>query len=809
MQKLDEIKAFGQNCKHESYTAIYKNLVAQAQVDDGRFAQQISSLSQDEQFIFTMHRWSVMVLEMERDLRMMDPNTRYAPLSVFERIRLPIGCYIQSCKSGAYYLNLGVEAKTLQGCLYVAHAYTAAFIDEVIQEMTANPVQPAAPNYAKLIGRYSLRPTVAIKYYDKSACHMGTTLNGIAVREKPMQELKVTKLVWKQAHDAKPLLPWLFEPHHNIIRLIEYWDDAERNALFMVLEFANCGELLLFIDAYHSLVYQEKKIAILKIDQMKNQSIRQLHIKQYQSSVKLSKDGQNAYIEFVRYIFAQIVQAIYTLHCQGFAHLDISCENFVLHFGENGQFMVKLIDFGRATKMKLKQKKADSDDDEMYEHEYEKYDFSVRTYPGKCRYMSPESSLFLKDKNAAAYDASKQDLYALGVTLYCLLTCSLPYDSPFYLENSEKSDERGIAYLNGDRNYKIDLATLRDIHRPHVMLSPRDIDDRFGRLLTSNVRHTLYDNCLLDYVSHDSLDLLNKLLTPSANRLSLAQLIRHPFVCNPPNPTLLTKMLQHVADFKRHEYEQRYASIEDGTQQMHALYAQRLHIKASAIFQSHTEQQQFRMQHQQTMMQQLQRPPKPDLILPPHISPMIQESVIAGVATHKPKSCEPPTRDNDSGSSGNNNNKTQSLFPLYDFDPGTQSTHSSYAYGADPSVASSFVMSFASDMEYGASPSPPPEPAYQYSPSPDMQFSPNSSPVSSNGNAYSFYAANRDMSMQQQQEAEQNKENKENGNETEKKMNEDENNNHTDAVHSVLRMHFNKISALNTPSNSSIDRDKV
>ena len=54
--------------------------------------------------------------------------------------------------------------------------------------------------------------------------------------------------------------------------------------------------------------------------------------------------------------------------------------------------------------------------------------------------------LYVK-KKAKPYNGSKEDIYALGVVLFCMLTCTLPYDKPFYLDNN--------LYLNGDKNYNV------------------------------------------------------------------------------------------------------------------------------------------------------------------------------------------------------------------------------------------------------------------------------------------------------------------------------------------------------------------
>merc|ERR1719273_1374774 len=95
---------------------------------------------------------------------------------------------------------------------------------------------------------------------------------------------------------------------------------------------------------------------------------------------------------------------------------------------------------------------------------YENYDFTVSTFPGKIRYTSPEGALFLKYQDSEAYDASKEDVYALGVILYVMLTGTMPWDRPFYLQPDEAEPDK-FGYLNGSKKRKIDIRTMKDVER--------------------------------------------------------------------------------------------------------------------------------------------------------------------------------------------------------------------------------------------------------------------------------------------------------------------------------------------------------
>ena len=787
-------KSPNDNFSEESvYSEVYESLARSSQYDDVEFAKKISNLSSDEQFIYTMQRWSYQISELEKSLKYIhefDANQNnllhiinmlstsekeekekaaYHTNTRFENIRLPIGSYIKSPKN-QYYLNLGIEAKTLQGCLYIGTIYKPSFISEI---MSGGIDDRIGANFASLIARYSNNPSVAIKYYDKTSTELGITLSGIAVKEKPIQEIRITRVLYRTASISEtlkqPILPWLQKPCKNIIKLIDHWEDEERSALFMVTEFANCGELLVFIDRYHSLIYRDKKLEIQKIDETKSNSLRDLKINVYRNQLTLSKDGFNAYIELIRYIFQQMVQSIHTLHCQGVVHLDISCENFVLHFDENGQFLVKLIDFGRATKLrkKPKEQQAEEQKDCKYKLEYDKYDFMVSTYTGKCRYMSPESALFLKYKNAQPYNSAKEDIYSLGIVLFCMLTCTLPYNTPFYIEKDPNNPTK-YGYLNGNKDCKIDLQTLCDINNPSLKISPSELDSNFATLFQQNgVVSLLKLDCILDYVTYDALDLLNKIFVPNKDRISLQELIHHPFVSTPPNPQLLMKMIKHVADYKHIEFKKQKENMQNAINDINNLYANRLHIQAKYIFYLNKQQelkQQYLTLQQQTQKDDqdkkstLKQPedvkeientdninddeksihteillePEPKEILP-SISPPTPDLSLTPISPISPASpLRPSGPSSISPNPTNTKNKQRTITPESIFPTITTMqvisprssirSESSFMQSTNASINTSINLAVHMPPDF-ASPSPPPEPTYTCSPSPEITTS--------------------------------------------------------------------------------------
>lgn len=98
-----------------------------------------------------------------------------------------------------------------------------------------------------------------------------------------------------------------------------------------------------------------------------------------------------------RTYFHQLIDAIEYIHSKGVCHLDIKPDNVLLD--EN--YCLKLADFGLA--MELGQKKC------------------LKGVAGTSFYLSPEMHLDLK------YDAYQADLFALGVTLFTMVSGIMPF----------------------------------------------------------------------------------------------------------------------------------------------------------------------------------------------------------------------------------------------------------------------------------------------------------------------------------------------------------------------------------------------
>eukprot|EP01083_Nonionella_stella_P165879 553032_1 len=480
---------------------IYQRLCSESQNDDAAFEESIQSSSPRDQFMFRMHRLAQQVHTAHKTYSVSTPSA-----SIHDEMYLPIGTYIRSSKTGKYYLNVGAESKSSLGFIYCGHEYTDQMIVNVMSAQNQRNTDPFK-YFCELI-TLAIRPTLAIKYYGTPAHR---------------EEFEITASVYRNATaNDNPLFRWLPKPSKNVIKLFEHCDE------FMVTQFANYGDLLSFIVSYHN----------------------------------ESANPNCYYISLVRFIFQQMVQSVHSTHSSGIAHGAISCDNFVLHFNETGQFLVKLIDFGKAIKAK---KSAQT------------YDFTVQNRPrNKSWYTSPESALLLKSQDAEPYDAAKEDIYALGVVLFCLLTSRMPYNTPFYIAPDKENPQFGYLNANQNEKYQIDLKTMRFVQTGDAV-QVDEIDPSFALLHERGVRQVLRHNCLSQYVPSDAADLLDQIFS---NRMSMTQLIDHPFVMTPPDPHMLMPMIKRVSFGQTARYAKKQRHIQLVTEHVRMLFQNRIKIEA-------------------------------------------------------------------------------------------------------------------------------------------------------------------------------------------------------------------------------------
>lgn len=216
----------------------------------------------------------------------------------------------------------------------------------------------------------------------------------------------------------------------------------------------------------------------------------------------------------VRVLFRQLAQAVHCLHQRHVAHLDISTENICVDVAGH----VRLIDFGVARMhpyspfqdsvvwRKIVSQHTDPVKllgDRILPPEQFRCEpiASVHTQlkhhhsspvapPGKALYMSPE--LF----NEEAWDAYAADTYALGVVLYHMLTSRRAYQAP--------------------------VPTMDPWF--DVLYSGKWLEDECRKQPPAMLAY--------GHVSAGACDLINRLIAPPTERLTSAEIVKHPWLCN-------------------------------------------------------------------------------------------------------------------------------------------------------------------------------------------------------------------------------------------------------------------------------------
>ena len=100
-----------------------------------------------------------------------------------------------------------------------------------------------------------------------------------------------------------------------------------------------------------------------------------------------------------QHLFADLFSAVSYLHERGVIHRDIKAENLLFYKKLNGEFTLKLIDFGFSTILK---------------------NDLARSFLGTGGYIAPE---IRQNKN---YSMSV-DNWAMGVVLFCALSRTMPF----------------------------------------------------------------------------------------------------------------------------------------------------------------------------------------------------------------------------------------------------------------------------------------------------------------------------------------------------------------------------------------------
>eukprot|EP01095_Lingulamoeba_sp_RSL-Kostka_P000551 TRINITY_DN1083_c1_g1_i1.p1 TRINITY_DN1083_c1_g1~~TRINITY_DN1083_c1_g1_i1.p1 ORF type:complete len:262 (+),score=48.90 TRINITY_DN1083_c1_g1_i1:80-865(+) len=141
-------------------------------------------------------------------------------------------------------------------------------------------------------------------------------------------------------------------------------------------------------------------------------------------------------------LFKQMASAVKYLHDKNMAHGDVKPENYVILKSKDGKDVVKMIDF---------------------EHLVDTEDRTDNFLPGTELYRAPETRLsFMK------IDPKAVDIYALGISLHCLLSNFLPFLEDINEEDQETQNE---ITLNSDLTEQ-ELQLLKKMLHPNPTKRP-------------------------------------------------------------------------------------------------------------------------------------------------------------------------------------------------------------------------------------------------------------------------------------------------------------------------------------------------
>lgn len=183
--------------------------------------------------------------------------------------------------------------------------------------------------------------------------------------------------------------------------------------------------------------------------------------------------------DICKIIFRQLIRAIKSMHDLGFVHGDISLENICITIEDNAKkseqvkikslIKIKLIDFGLSLIHPMsayygimsRTKNITNRDNALFKYDRAYIingldDICVMTTKlkpglinyGKKQYISPERyDAHLNEHNF--YCSYADDIYSLGIVLFCMLLGRIPYESP------DESDPMFREIMSGSWRYKV------------------------------------------------------------------------------------------------------------------------------------------------------------------------------------------------------------------------------------------------------------------------------------------------------------------------------------------------------------------
>lgn len=219
-------------------------------------------------------------------------------------------------------------------------------------------------------------------------------------------------------------------------------------------------------------------------------------------------------ISIIRSVFLQIVKIIIQLHNIGVIHGDLSCENFIIDQYHN----VYLVDFGMAQlhhamcttlgKPKYILAEQDVERNTTLREFYFKGIKDSTYFLGKTLYMSPE---LYQSQPFCGY---KNDIFALGQILFMLCTTGLAYKVPNETIDNEFHQLYTGSWMEPPST-KSSTSTDLELECKEVQQQPQQ------------PQQALYSNLPIPM---EAKDLINRIIKPEQDRISLSDMLNHPFL---------------------------------------------------------------------------------------------------------------------------------------------------------------------------------------------------------------------------------------------------------------------------------------
>lgn len=331
--------------------------------------------------------------------------------------------------------------------------------------------------------------------------------------------------------------------HKHIVKLIEVLDDLHSYKIYLVLEYLEKGEIRWKRTKSDKLPTNQDEIPCCG---SRRKPLNSLLSDDLQMSLLSNQYSPNLTFKQSRKIFRDVVLGLEYLHLQGIVHRDIKPANLLV----SSENVVKISDFGVSFASSLS---GNENGDLIDELELAKTAGTPAFFaPELChtnfsRSNSTSESLSslellknsdLSTKKVVSKINHKIDIWALGVTLYCLLFGKVPFnaDSEFELfkviVNQDVEYPASISDINSsgviapqefalakdllskllDKNSKtrIDIKAIKQ--HPFTLMDLEDNFEQLNEFLHLNeTGYNLFDNGLLDYNVND--DSRNEVVT--------------------------------------------------------------------------------------------------------------------------------------------------------------------------------------------------------------------------------------------------------------------------------------------------------